>query len=238
MSEIDRFAVGDATVFVAKTLDQERQYVAAAVAEAGYVTHPISTIRDAGSKLSVKSPACLVTDVPCVRRDAPDLLEQLPLDSATDLTELSKANVKSPTLVLSSALLKDMKSAMDKGGVHLITAPYSQQELLDAIRQALASDIYYRELRADQALVSDLIHGLTKRECEIMMLIYAGKPNKAIAQQAGVSVRTVEDTRARIFRKLGVDSAVGLARKLALADIQPDAGCEFDQTHPPSEDSP
>ena len=63
---------------------------------------------------------------------------------------------------------------------------------------------------------------LTRTEMEILTKILSGKSNKLIALRSGRSVRTIEDHRANVMRKLGVDNIVDLTRKALQYDITPD----------------
>jgi two-component system, LuxR family, response regulator DctR len=105
-------------------------------------------------------------------------------------------------------------AAVKAGAFDFIEKPFSNNALVDRIELALqASADAQRRARALQT-VERTLTGLTEREAEVMKLVVAGRPNKLIADQLGISVRTVEVHRARVFEKMNVKSAVELANML------------------------
>ena len=111
----------------------------------------------------------------------------------------------------------DVPTAVDavkRGAFDFYEKPFSDNALVDRIEQALAqSNAYLEQLRQRSGLQSRL-HDLTERERDVMDLVVAGLPNKLIADQLDISVRTVEVHRARVFDKMEVKSAVELANLL------------------------
>jgi FixJ family two-component response regulator len=214
-----------ATVFVAKSSGQRREAVSVAASAAGYVVQPVVALSDAKSESSGEQPSCVVADLPSVNRDSPELLNRLVESPLETPVELPDADSDTHTLVISSMLLEHMECDLDHGGVTFLRQPYTREHLLDAIRRAIDRDVTYREQEKERQAVLKLLDNLTERECEVMKMIYEGKANKVIASRLDVSIRTVENSRANIFRKLEVDTAVDLARKLALADVNVNEEC-------------
>jgi two-component system, LuxR family, response regulator DctR len=111
----------------------------------------------------------------------------------------------------------DVPTAVDavkRGAFDFCEKPFSDNALVDRIEQALAAS---RAALAEQAQTSGVqarLDGLTDRERSVMKLVVAGLPNKLVADQLDISVRTVEVHRARVFDKMGVKSAVDLANLL------------------------
>jgi len=105
-------------------------------------------------------------------------------------------------------------AAVKRGAFDFVEKPFSNNALVDRIEQALrASATALNERRQRDALVQ-LLAELTEREREVMRLVIDGRPNKLIADELVISVRTVEVHRARVFEKMGVRSAVELANLL------------------------
>lgn len=108
-------------------------------------------------------------------------------------------------------------AAVKRGAFDFVEKPFSDNALVDRIECALAASaeaILARRARvAGQRLLADL----TEREREVMQRVAAGQANKLIADALGISVRTVEVHRARVFDKLRVRSAVELANLLRQA---------------------
>ena len=102
--------------------------------------------------------------------------------------------------------------AMQKGAVDFIQKPFRDQELLDRIREALATDEERREEQQQHAEVVERLHRLTNREREVFDLVVTGKPNKVIAYELGVSQRTVEIHRARVMEKMQARSLADLVK--------------------------
>ena len=102
--------------------------------------------------------------------------------------------------------------AMQKGAVDFIQKPFRDQELLDRIREALATDEERREEQQHNAEVNERLDRLTNREREVFDLVVTGKPNKVIAYELGVSQRTVEIHRARVMEKMQARSLADLVK--------------------------
>jgi two-component system response regulator DctR len=111
----------------------------------------------------------------------------------------------------------DVPTAVDsvkRGAFDFCEKPFSDNALVDRIEQALALS---NERLASQALsagVASRLAELTERERDVLRLVVEGLPNKLIADQLDISVRTVEVHRSRVFEKMNVKSAVELANLL------------------------
>ena len=108
----------------------------------------------------------------------------------------------------------DVPTAVDsvkRGAFDFCEKPFSDNALVDRVEQALAlSQARLLARQTQQRLQSRLLE-LTERERDVMRLVVEGPPNKLIADQLDISVRTVEVHRARVFDKMEVKSAVELA---------------------------
>lgn len=105
--------------------------------------------------------------------------------------------------------------ALKNGAFDFLEKPFDDNQLADRVIEALARDAECRASnRADDDRDARLC-SLTVREKEVMERILAGKLNKVIADELNISMRTVEVHRAHIFEKMGVKSAVELARRLS-----------------------
>ena len=104
----------------------------------------------------------------------------------------------------------DVPMAVDtlkRGAFDFFEKPFNDNQLMDRVEEALAQS---RQAGANAAVQARLA-GLSAREREVLELILAGKLNKVIADQLGISMRTVEVHRANIFDKMQVKAAVELA---------------------------
>jgi FixJ family two-component response regulator len=155
-------------------------------------------------------PACLVLDV------------QLPGGSGLDLpTELRRNGADLPIIFITGHGTIPMSvRAMKAGALEFLTKPFSEPELLDAIRQALVRDREARLLRAEQHALQVRFAKLTARERDVFSLVVAGRMNKEIAAELGTAEQTIKQHRGRVMQKLGARSVadlVHLAERLAPA---------------------
>jgi FixJ family two-component response regulator len=102
--------------------------------------------------------------------------------------------------------------AMKAGAMEFLRKPFRDQDLLDAIQQALERDRRARELRAEIAELRSRFDSLTAREREVMALVAAGLLNKQVAGELGTSEASVKVHRQHVMEKLGADSLAELVR--------------------------
>jgi two-component system, LuxR family, response regulator FixJ len=152
-------------------------------------------------------PGCLVLDV------------RMPGMSGLDLqAELARRGVELPTIVITGHAEVSMAvRAVKAGAIDFIEKPFSDQLLLDRVRQALEIDLEAREVRRRREDARRRLATLTAREREVLNLVVAGKANKEIASALGVSPKTVEVHRAHVMSKMCVDSLAELIRITLLA---------------------
>jgi two-component system, LuxR family, response regulator DctR len=105
-------------------------------------------------------------------------------------------------------------AAVKRGAFDFVEKPFSDNALVDRVEQALVSSREHLEAARSKSKVALWLSELTEREREVMQLVVEGKPNKLVADALGISVRTVEVHRARVFDKMNVKSAVELANLL------------------------
>ena len=157
--------------------------------------------------------ACLVLDV------------RLPGTSGMDLQqELAQSQEPLPIIFITGHGDIPMSvRAMKAGAVEFLTKPFRDQELLDAIQQALKADRAAREQRVHAAEVRRRYESLTPREREVMQLVVTGLLNKQIAGELGISEITVKMHRGQVMHKMEAESVVELLR-MAEAIATTDAG--------------
>ena len=102
--------------------------------------------------------------------------------------------------------------ALKGGALDFIEKPFSDEAILESIRRAIAVDRESQDARSKQGKASSLLARLTPRQRQVMELLVAGKPNKIVAAELGLSPKTVEVHRARVMTKLEVKSFAELVR--------------------------
>ncbi|MDP2017072.1 response regulator transcription factor [Hydrogenophaga sp.] len=111
----------------------------------------------------------------------------------------------------------DVATAVDavkRGAFDFCEKPFSDNALVDRVERALDLSAQVLAQRRVQRELQQRLSSLTDRERDVMDLVVAGLPNKLVADQLNISVRTVEVHRSRVFDKMGVKSAVELANAL------------------------
>jgi two-component system response regulator FixJ len=104
--------------------------------------------------------------------------------------------------------------AMQHGAFDFLQKPFRDQDLLDRIQKAIVRDTKLRKALGEHSRIRAHLETLTEREREVLDLLILGKQNKQIAQDLGVSPRTVEIHRARVMEKMDAQSVAELVRMM------------------------
>jgi FixJ family two-component response regulator len=154
------------------------------------------------------APGCLILDVRLPGMSGLELQQRLADDGADLPIVFITGHGDVPMAV----------RAMRRGAVDFLQKPFSDQELLDRVQQALAEQSQRRQQSESKAEIAQRIRSLTPREHEVMELIVEGLANKVIANRLGTSQRTVEVHRANVMRKMQADSVARLVHLVFAAD--------------------
>lgn len=147
-------------------------------------------------------------------------VRMLPISGLQVHDELRRRQINMPVLFLSGhGDIPMAVEAVQKGALDFIEKPFRSEYLLRRLHEALAQEEQSHQARQQQRHAHGLLQGLTEREHSVMRKVAAGKLNKVIADELGVSMRTVEVHRARVYEKLGVRSSAEVATLLARTDM-------------------
>ena len=156
-------------------------------------------------------PGCLLLDLQMPGVGGLQLLEQLGRESIHPPVIFLSAYGDAPTVV----------QAMKAGAVDFIEKPCHDQQLREAIQEALRQDADNRKQWARKARIQRRLAQLATGEREVLAMLIEGKSNKAMAQRLGLSVRTIEVRRAKLMRKMKARSLAELVRMTLVAEDPP-----------------
>ncbi|CAN7757415.1 response regulator transcription factor [Rhizobium sp. LjRoot258] len=204
----------EATVIVIDDDQEIRDALGGLLRSVGFAVNLLASVGDFLRSGRPNGPTCLVLDV------------RLPGQSGLDFQlELSRENIQLPIVFITGHGDIPMSvQAMKGGAVEFLTKPFRDQDLLDAVHVGLARDRVWLENEKELATVRARFDSLTPREREVMALVVAGRLNKQIAGDLGVSEITVKVHRSQVMHKMGTKSLPELARmadKLMLAPGKP-----------------
>jgi FixJ family two-component response regulator len=190
------------TVFIIDDDRGMRQSMQDLVESVGLRAESFATGEEFLRRKRTNDPSCLVLDV------------RLPQMSGLDFQRrLAETGVQIPIIFVTAHGDVPMSvRALKSGAVEFLTKPFRDQDLLDAIHQALQRDRTARERQAEIHDLQQRYHALTAREREVMTLVVSGMLNKQIASEIGASEATVKIHRGHVMQKMQAGSIVDLVR--------------------------
>lgn len=145
---------------------------------------------------------CLVVDIRMPRMSGLDLQEKLN-DAGSLLPVIFITGHGDITLAV---------KAMRRGALDFIRKPFHEQNLLDRINEALDIEDGKQKVQMDKQQLVERFNNLSQRELEVLELVAQGKLSKVVADELGISERTVEAHRSHIMQKLGIQTLAQLIR--------------------------
>ena len=199
------------TVFVIDDDGGMRQAIQDLVESVGLRVEAFATGEEFLKRPRTADPSCLVLDV------------RLPQMSGLEFQQkLAELGVRIPIIFITAHGDIPMSvRALKSGAVEFLTKPFRDQDLLDAIQQALQRDRAAREQLADINDLQERYRALTAREREVMALVISGMLNKHIAAKLGASEATVKIHRGHLMEKMQADSLIELVRMADKLDLSP-----------------
>jgi len=197
-----------ATVHVVDDDDAVRSSLRLLLKSVGLPTVAHASAHEFLAAWDADQPGCLVLDV------------RMPGMSGIELqAELNQRGAIIPVIFISGhGDIPMAVEAIQHGAFDFLQKPFRDQDLIDRVQRALASDADHRQLLQQREMLRQRYDSLTPREQEVLQLVTQGKANKVMAGDLGVSQRTVEIHRARVMEKMGAQSLAQLVRMVLELD--------------------
>jgi FixJ family two-component response regulator len=192
------------TVFVVDDDEEVRDAMKRLMNSVGLEVETFASAKEYLVQFDPARPGCLLLDVRMKGMSGLDMQEQLALEE-----------VQPPIIIITGHGDVPMAvRAVKAGAVDFIEKPFNDQVLLDSVHRAIELDGEHRGRALQLADISARLECLTRREREILDMVVAGKRNKIIAGELGISQSTVEAHRGKVMEKMHAESLSALMRMM------------------------
>jgi two-component system response regulator FixJ len=202
----------DPTVFIVDDDPAFLESLSVLINSMGIKTKTFPSPEEYLHQFDAEAPGCLVLDV------------RMPKFSGLALQEkLGQLPLGPPVIIMTGhAEVPTALRAMRQGAVDFLQKTFSEAELYEAIQRAISQDAEQRSSYARRGTLNSLFAQLSPAEMQVLQQVLQGEANKRIAAKLGISRRTVEDRRARLMQKLGVETLADLVRLAVEAGVHAD----------------
>lgn len=182
----------ESAVYVVDDDHAMSEVIAQVVSEMGYAVHTFASGRAFLDRFVPDRPGCLVLDVRLPGEDGLELYK-----------ELARRDSAPPTVIITGhGDIRLAVEAMKAGAIEFLEKPFRMLDLCESIQRGLEHSRHLAERRRCREEARQRLARLTPAEHEVLLLVAEGKTNRQIAQELGLSVRAVEDRRARMMRRI------------------------------------
>jgi FixJ family two-component response regulator len=192
----------DAVIAIVDDDPSAREGLSSLIRSAGLQVETFASAQEFLARPGAGAPSCLVLDL------------QLPGLSGLDLQKrMAEVGMEVPIVFLTGhGNIPASVQAMKAGAVEFLTKPFDEQDLLQAIQEAIERDRRTRQQHAEMRELQNRYESLTAREQEVMEQVVSGLLNKQIAAELNIAEYTVKIHRGRVMRKMHAESLADLVR--------------------------
>jgi two-component system, LuxR family, response regulator FixJ len=201
---LEAMTESEPVVYVVEDDDASRSLLRALTQSMGVACRAFGSAQEFLERYDPLQPGCLVLDIFMPGMSGLELQEELNRRGAVIPVIFTTGHGDVPSAV----------EAMRRGAFNYLQKPFKNSELIESVKNALDHDRNNRHTLTQLDLIRERMVSLTPREREVLDLVVSGRPNKIMAQQMGLSQRTVELHRSRVMEKMGASSVAHLVRML------------------------
>ncbi len=199
----------DAVIAIVDDDPSVREGLSSLIRSVGLQVESFESAQEFLARPGAEAPSCLVLDL------------QLPGLSGLDLQKrMAEVGLEIPIVFLTGhGNIPTSVQAMKAGAVEFLTKPFDEQDLLQAIQEAIERDRRTRQQHAKMRELQNRYESLTAREREVMQQVVSGLLNKQVAAELNITEYTVKIHRGRIMRKMHAESLADLVRMAESLEI-------------------